>query len=310
MGELKYWPTMLYTAPSTKDDIKVISIALFPPSPVPPQLSQPCEVYTRTQLGDIVVHNTFPTHKGLNNAIEDALMDEPRVWVLCAPPHAGKSTAVSHVLHNLHQQGKVNVLELEGSSFNKFILKRGGDKYLGLDDWLQHAMGCAKPFSIGRNSILAHVFPEQDEGFTHPLSVVLIDQFEAITNTVPDIKEVQSMMHNVAVDIPILKNYAVLATTSNLETYLEMLTWNGGQKFTAVVEGGFIWTQEELQHVVDTYQRKGFISPATATQASMKALQEAMKNMTTITHLRLYMESHFLVDFNIPPPRALVQGEL
>ena len=117
------------------------------------------------------------------------------------------------------------------------------------------------------------------------------------------------MMHNVAVDIPILKNYAVLATTSNLETYLEMLTWNGGQKFTAVVEGGFIWTQEELQHVVDTYQRKGFISPATATQASMKALQEAMKNMTTISELRLYLRDHKLVKFTIPASKP-VQGEL
>ena len=70
---------------------------------------------------------------------------EPRVWVLYAPPHVGKSTAVTHVLHNLHQQGKVNVPELEVSLFNKLILKHGGDKCLDLDDWLQQAMGCAKP---------------------------------------------------------------------------------------------------------------------------------------------------------------------
>ena len=231
-------------------------------------------------------------------------MDEPRVWVLCAPPHAGKSTAVSHVIHNLHQQGKVNVLELEGITFYNFV-KVYEKKYLGLPEWLQHKMGCAKPFSIGRSSILAHVFLEQDKGFTHSL----IDRFETITTTVPDIKEVQSMIHNFAVDIPILKNYAVLATTSNLETYLEMLTRNGGQKFTAVVEGGFIWTQEELQHVVDTYQRKGFISPATATPASMKALHDAMKNTTTINELRLYLRYHKSVKFTTPASEP-VQGEL
>ena len=83
------------------------------------------------------------------------------------------------------------------------------------------------------------------------------------------------MMHDVAIDIPILENHAVLATTTiNLQSYLEMLTWNGGEKITVVaVEGSFIGLQEELQAVVDTYQRKGFISP---TPASMVVLQEAI----------------------------------
>ena len=138
---------------------------------------------------------------------------------------------------------------------------------------------------------VGNIFPQKEYGSTQPLSVILIDQFEAVTYSVPNIKKVQWMMHNVAVDIPILKNYAVLATTSNLETYKEMLTWNGGKKFSAVVEGGFIWTQEELQTVVDTYQRKGFISPATALPASMAALHDAMKNMTTINELRLYLSA-------------------
>ena len=114
-------------------------------------------------------------------------------------------------------------------------------------------MECANPFSTDSNKALGNLFPRK------PLSVILIDQFEVVTNKVPEIKNVQNMMHDVAVDIGVRKNYAVLITTSNLEAYLEILKWNGGKKFAAVVEGGFTWTQEELQMVVDTYQRKGFI---------------------------------------------------
>jgi hypothetical protein len=283
----------------------VISIALFPP-----QLSQPCEVYTRTQLGDIAVHKTFPIqayveNARLKNAIEEAMLDEPRVWVLYAPTHAGKSTAVTHVLHHLHQQGKVSVLKLHGGWFADYFDSLDEGKQLISLHWLQHAMKCVKPFS---SFAVGDIFPEKHEP-TQPLSVILIDQFEAITNRVSNIKKVQWMMHDVAVDIPVLMNYAVLATTSNLETYLEMLTWNGGKKFTAVVEGGFIWTQEELQSVVDTYQRKGFISPATASPASMAVLHDVMKNMTTINELRLYLSDHKLVKFTTPVSKP-VEGEL
>ena len=279
----------------------VISIALFPPPPVPPQLSQPCEVYTRTQLGDIVVYEPNPPqayveNTRLNNAIEKVmtLEDEPEgVEVLYAPPHSGKTTAITHVLHKLHTMGKVNVLQLRAGTFSEFIVNRGGDRHLSLAPWLQQSMGCTKPFSsIDVSDIFSY-------DRSQPRSVLFIDQFESIT-TEAELTNIKNMMHKVAVDVANRKNYITLVATSDLDVFQEMLTWNGGKKFQAVVEGGFIWTQEELQHVVDTYQRKGFISPATATPASMAALQEAMKNMTTIRSLRNYLREFKLIEFPTP----------
>lgn len=261
----------------------------------------PCEIYTRSKLGDIAVYETIPPqayveNDRLNDAIEKAVLQrEPQgITILYSPPHSGKTSAITRVLHKLHVLGKVNVLQLQtGFVFGDF-LKIHGVKHLNFLRWVEQAMGCTKSFSSHQ---IADIFSYDR---TPPRSVLFIDQFETVT-TEAKLLSIKNMMHKVAIDVSNHKNYITLVATSDLYVYKEMLTWNSGEKFQEVVEGGFLWTQDELQMVVDAYQRKGFFSPTT-TPASMSALQEVMKNMTSISKLLRYLENNRLVDFVIPAP--------
>ena len=272
----------------------------------------PCEVYTRTQLGDVYGYDSLSSqveyvdNTRFTNAIEKAVLDAvPRVWLLYAPFSAGKSTVATHVLRSLRRQGKVNVLQLNGICFAKYLSHRDSveaRKNLVLLDWLQHAMGCAKPFS---SSDIGDIFPEKHEP-NQPFPVLFIDQFECLTNEEsPDVSRLKTMMHKVATDVAARKNFAALVITSDLEAYKDMLTWDAGEPtgkiFTEVVEGGFFWTQEEMLNVANTWQRKGLFSLTTATPAAVAAaMQEEMRKMTSIIELRDYLHDHenVLVDFS------------
>lgn len=226
----------------------------------------------------------------LNTAIKRALLPnrEPEgVVILHAPPHAGKTTAVTRVLHELFVSGKINVLSLgAGQVFSDFI-KMHGDKHLNLLRWLEHSLGYGKKFT---SHDLADIFPYDRN---QPLSVLLIDQFETVF-TEAGIAEIRSMMRNLAIDVANHKNYVAFVLIADMDLYKEMLTWNGGKKFQSVIREGFLWTPDELQAVVDTYQQRGFISP-TATADSMNALRSSLRNMTTISSLRDYVDDHNLV---------------
>lgn len=278
--------------------VLILGVALSS-SPLFHKYMRPCEIYTRTRLGDIAIFNPHPPHAYVENtrlsmAIERALfssMEPEGIAILYAPPHTGKTTAITHTLHQFYVNGKVNVLELRAGSFSEWIRRRGGDKHLTFSHWLQHDMGCHWEYS---SIDVSSIFPYKTMS---PRSVMFIDQFEAVTAEA-DIRNIRKMMHKVAYDVANRKNYVVLVATSHFEAYQDMLTWNGGRKFHAVINGGFIWTPAELHDVIDTYRRRGLLSASPLSPASEQALHTAIQNMTTISELRRYLHHHRLLQFS------------